>query len=173
MATAAKGDYYNLLGVKRGVSTADVRKAYKRLARKFHPDVNPGDASAEERFKQIQEAYDVLSDAKKRKMYDQHGFYSDHFQPAAGAGGAGYGGFDFGGFDFSEVTPRGNSFRDIFVFDRRIAAQADSTRLAALAELAASRDGSTGEPEDDPGLTGRLFNSLTRPEPGGELSRAV
>ncbi len=114
MATAAKGDYYNLLGVKRGASTADVRKAYKRLARKFHPDVNPGDTSAEERFKQIQEAYDVLSDAKKRKMYDQHGFYSDHFQPAAGAGGAGYGGFDFGGFDFSEFTPKGSNFRDIF-----------------------------------------------------------
>ncbi len=56
MATAAKGDYYNLLGVKRGASTADVRKAYKRLARKFHPDVYPGDASAEERFKQIQDA---------------------------------------------------------------------------------------------------------------------
>ena len=97
MATATKQDYYETLGVKRGAAAEEVRKAYRRLARKHHPDVNPGDKSAEEKFKQIQEAYDVLSDPKKRKMYDQFGFYSEQFKggPAPGAGG-----FDFGGFDY-------------------------------------------------------------------------
>ena len=76
MATATKQDYYETLGVKRGAAAEEVRKAYRRLARKYPPDVNPGDKSAEEKFKQIQEAYDVLSDPKKRKMYDQFGFFS-------------------------------------------------------------------------------------------------
>ncbi|MFQ5741821.1 MAG: DnaJ domain-containing protein, partial [Acidobacteriota bacterium] len=84
MVTATKTDYYQVLGLKRGASADEVRKAYRRLARKYHPDVNPGDKSAEEKFKHIQEAYDVLSDSKKRKMYDQYGFYSDQFKPGAG-----------------------------------------------------------------------------------------
>jgi molecular chaperone DnaJ len=111
MPTATKPDYYQVLGVKRGASAAEIRKAYRRLARKFHPDVNPGDKAAEEKFKQIQEAYAVLSDPKKKKTYDQYGFYSDQFKPGAGPGG----GFDFGGFDFSDVGggQRGG-FRDIF-----------------------------------------------------------
>ena len=118
MATATKQDYYETLGVKRGAAAEEVRKAYRRLARKYHPDVNPGDKSAEEKFKQIQEAYDVLSDPKKRKMYDQFGFYSEQFK---GGPGPGAGGFDFGGFDFSDfaaggpgASGRGSSFGDIF-----------------------------------------------------------
>jgi len=141
MPTQTK-DYYATLGVKRTASPEEIRKAFRKLARKHHPDVNPGDRHAEARFKEISEANEVLSDPKKRKIYDQVGFYSDNIDPAAaeayargggfGAGGfAGFPGagtagargvpFDFGGFDFSDFssgegtgTRRGASFRDIF-----------------------------------------------------------
>src|SRR5580658_1029765 len=109
MATTPKHDYYKTLGVERGAEEDDIRKAYRKLARKYHPDLNPGDKSAEERFKNVQEAYDVLSDAKKRSMYDQVGFYSDAGFAAGGAGAAPGGtprggpNMDFGGFDFSEM----------------------------------------------------------------------
>ena len=144
MATATKKDYYEILGVKKSASAEEIRKAFRKLARKYHPDVNPGDKSAEEKFKALSEANDVLSDPKKRKIYDQLGFYSDNIDPAAaeayarggptGAGGFGdvpnarTGGgqgvpFDFGGFDFSDLVDNagrarrsggGGGFRDIF-----------------------------------------------------------
>src|SRR6202030_813805 len=144
MATTAKKDYYEILGVKKSASAEEIRKAFRKLARRYHPDVNPGDKSAEEKFKALSEANDVLSDPKKRKIYDQVGFYSDNIDPAAaeayarggptGAGGFGdvsgarpEGGqgvpFDFGGFDFSDLvdsagrgrrTGGGGGFRDIF-----------------------------------------------------------
>jgi len=122
MPTTAKKDYYELLGVARKANTTDIRAAFRKLARKYHPDLNPGDKSAEEKFKQLQEAYDVLSDSKKRQMYDQYGFYSDNLPPG-GPGGAGAHGeeqdvnFDFGGFDFgggSGAAGGGASFRDLF-----------------------------------------------------------
>src|SRR6516165_10633544 len=103
MATTTKSDYYELLGVPRKASAKDIRAAFRKLARKYHPDLNPGDKSAEEKFKQLQEAYDVLSDPKKRQIYDQFGFYSENI-PEGGAPGTaeGSGGpnvnFDFGGF---------------------------------------------------------------------------
>ena len=129
MATTTKKDFYELLGVKKSASAEDIRKAFRKLARKYHPDVNPGDKSAEEKFKAISEANDVLSDPKKRKIYDQVGFYSDNIDPAtaeayarAGGGARGPSGFpggfpggqpgggphgvpfDFGGFDFSDFA---------------------------------------------------------------------
>src|ERR1700693_2249359 len=127
MATTSKKDYYEILGVKKSASAEEVRKAFRKLARKYHPDVNPGDKSAEEKFKALSEANEVLSDAKKRKIYDQVGFYSDNIDPAtsegyakAGSagggspggfsgGGAGQAGgqgvpFDFSGFDFSDLA---------------------------------------------------------------------
>jgi molecular chaperone DnaJ len=108
---AAKKDYYETLGVARGASEDEVRKSYRRLARKYHPDLNPGDKSAEAKFRDVQEAYDILSDAKKRQMYDQYGFYSENGMPGAGGpfGGAEGGGinFDFGGFDFSDFAKGG------------------------------------------------------------------
>ena len=121
MATTTKQDYYELLGVPRKASAKDIRTAFRKQARKYHPDLNPGDKSAEEKFKQLQEAYDVLSDAKKRQMYDEHGFYSENYQPngpaAPGGGDSGGVNFDFGGFDFGGETGGaggGGSFRDLF-----------------------------------------------------------
>jgi molecular chaperone DnaJ len=119
MATTQTKDYYGTLGVKKTATAEEIRKAFRKLARKYHPDVNPNDKKAEEKFKEISEANDVLSDEKKRKIYDQLGFYSDNIDPAAAEAAArgGYGGggqgagtrgrgaqevpFDFGGFDFS------------------------------------------------------------------------
>jgi molecular chaperone DnaJ len=125
----AKQDYYQVLGIKRDAKPDEIKKAYRRLARKYHPDVNPGDKSAEERFKLITEAHDVLSDEKKRKVYDRFGQYSDNLAeaaargatPGAGAGGRATPGFDFSGFDWgtsstsgSTAGGGGSSFRDIF-----------------------------------------------------------
>src|SRR5882672_4359361 len=131
MATTPKHDYYETLGVPRTADADEIRKAYRKLARKYHPDLNPGDKSSEDRFKNVQEAYDVLSDSKKRQMYDQFGFYSDNgFAGQPPPGGQGHQGqqFDFSGFDFSDfasgpgaggagsrrTTETGGGFRDIF-----------------------------------------------------------
>jgi molecular chaperone DnaJ len=154
MATTTKKDYYEILGVKKSASAEDIRKAFRKLARKYHPDVNPGDKASEEKFKALSEANEVLSDPKKRKIYDQVGFYSDNIDPAtaeayarAGQSGGGFPGgsqpggqgvpFDFNGFDFSDLinnagrsqrtSGSGGSFRDIFgsIFGGGRGAQAD------------------------------------------------
>ena len=119
MPTTSKTDYYELLGVSRKASAKDIRTAFRKLARKYHPDLNPGDKAAEEKFKQLQEAYDVLSDTKKRQMYDQYGFYSENMSPGGYPGGADAGGqdvnFNFDGFDFGQAQGGGgSSFRDLF-----------------------------------------------------------
>src|ERR1043166_5847466 len=98
MATTQQKDYYGTLAVKKSASGDDIRKAFRKLARKHHPDVNPGDKKAEEKFKEISEANDVLSDPKKRKIYDQLGFYSDNIDPAAAEAYARGGVFGAGGF---------------------------------------------------------------------------
>jgi molecular chaperone DnaJ len=122
--TGGGKDYYQALGVKRDASADEVRRAYRRLARRYHPDLNPGDKAAEEKFKQVQEAYDVLSDSKKRKMFDQLGYYSESGFPGGTAQRPGAG-FGFGGFDFSEAfggSPGGfGGFSDVFseFFGRR------------------------------------------------------
>lgn len=94
---ADKRDYYEVLGVSKNASDADIKKAYRSLAKKYHPDMNPGNTEAEAKFKEANEAYEVLSDEQKRAKYDQFGHAA--FDPTAGAGGGGYGGFGGGGFD--------------------------------------------------------------------------
>src|SRR5216683_2898458 len=136
-----KQDFYEALGVSRTATEDEIRKTYRKLARKHHPDLNPGDKTSEERFKRVQEAYDVLSDPKKRQMYDQVGFYSENGFPGSGPEGQGQQpppGMDFGGFDFSDIftkgagareqtSERGGGFSDIFSqFFRRGGAQQES-----------------------------------------------
>jgi len=130
MPVGTQKDYYATLGVSRGAKPEEIRKVYRRLARKYHPDVNPGNKAAEEKFKEISQAYEILSDEKKRQVYDQYGFYSNNIPPGGPGPGpsteaAGPGpGFDFSGFDFSnaenaeaEAERRGGfggGLRDIF-----------------------------------------------------------
>jgi len=174
MATTAKKDYYEILGVKKSASADDIRKAFRKLARKYHPDVNPGDKTAEEKFKTLSEANDVLSDPKRRKIYDQLGFYSDNIDPAAAeayarggssaAGGfpgggfpggqpgaAGQGGnFDFSGFDFSDLFEGGRG--------RKTA----STEGGGFRDIFSSMFGG-----------GRGAATETGPEPGSDLEYQV
>jgi molecular chaperone DnaJ len=124
MATTPKQDYYELLGVARKAPVKEIRAAYRKLARKYHPDLNPGDKSSEEKFKQIQEAYEVLSDTKKRQTYDQFGFNTPGAAGPQGPGGGynvspedihfDFGGFDYGGGGGAGGAGDGTSFRDIF-----------------------------------------------------------
>lgn len=140
MPTQSQQDHYATLGLERKASTDEIRKAYRRLARKYHPDLNPGDKAAEDKFKKVQEAYDILSDPAKKQMFDQYGFYSEAGMPGAGGrsgfpGGGGAGmppNMNFGGFDFGDIFgsagggapagdfrsgggPHGNAgFQDIF-----------------------------------------------------------
>lgn len=104
---ADKRDYYEVLGVGKNADDSELKKAYRKLAKKYHPDVNPGDAEAEAKFKEATEAYGILSDPEKRKMYDQYG-HAAFENGGGGAGAGGFGGFDFGGFDFSDI------FGDLF-----------------------------------------------------------
>lgn len=100
-----KRDYYEVLGVEKNADDAAIKKAYRALAKKYHPDMNPGDGEAEKKFKEASEAYAVLSDADKRRQYDQFGH-------AAFDGAAGAGGFDFSGMDFGDIV--GDIFGDLF-----------------------------------------------------------
>ena len=103
---AEKRDYYEVLGIQKGASEDEIKKAYKKLARKYHPDMNPGDKEAEEKFKEINEANEVLSDPEKKARYDQFGFAGVDPNYGAGAGGGAYG----GGFDFGDLGDIFGSF---------------------------------------------------------------
>ena len=104
---AEKRDYYEVLGLGKGADEAEIKKAYRSLAKKYHPDMNPGNAEAEMKFKEVNEAYEVLSNPEKKAQYDQYGHAA--FDPTMGGGSGGYGGF--GGFsDFGDLGDLFGSF---------------------------------------------------------------
>ena len=116
-----KRDYYEVLGVGKDADEAALKKAYRQVAKKYHPDVNPGDAEAEKKFKEASEAYAILSDPEKRRQYDQFGHAA--FDQGAGGGAGGFGGFDFSGADFSDIF--GDIFGDLFGGGRRSGGRAN------------------------------------------------
>lgn len=143
-------DYYETLGVQRGASEDEVKKAYRKLARQYHPDRNPGDKQAESRFKEVQEAYDVLSDKKRRAQYDQFGFAGANAGAGAGPGGFnwGGGGAPGGGFEFQgDPEMAAEIFRNMF----------------------GGGSGGGGFEEIFGGQRRRGGGRRTRPEPAGEV----
>ena len=123
---ADKRDYYEVLGVDKNATEAEIKKAYRKVAKKYHPDINPGDKAAEEKFKEAAEAYEVLSDSEKRARYDQFG-HAAFEQGGAGAGG--FGGFDFGGGDMGDIF--GDIFGDFFGGGSRGGARRNGPRQGA------------------------------------------
>ena len=109
-----KRDYYEVLGVSKTASEDDIKKAYRKLAKEFHPDLHPGDKAAEAKFKELNEAYEVLSDPQKKSKYDQFGFAG--VDPSYGAGQPGYGGAytTYGGSGFGDFGDIGDIFSSIF-----------------------------------------------------------
>ena len=122
----SKRDFYEVLGVSRDASERDIKKAYKRLAMKYHPDRNQGDESAADKFKEVKEAYEILTDPQKKAAYDQYG----HAAFEQGGGGFGGGGFGGGGADFGDIF--GDVFGDIFGGGRRGGGQQRAQRGADL-----------------------------------------
>jgi molecular chaperone DnaJ len=112
MNTATKRDYYDVLGLKKNATSAELKKAFRKLARKYHPDVNPNDKASEQKFKEMNEAYEVLSDPKKRKQYDQFGHAAFEQGFGQGPSGGGFGSEGFGGQGAGNFKGRG--FEDIF-----------------------------------------------------------
>ena len=104
---ADKRDYYEVLGVDKSADADTIKKAYRKMAKQYHPDLHPGDKEAEAKFKEVNEAYDVLSDDQKKQIYDQYGH--EGLDPSSGMGGGGFGGFG-GGFDFGDIGDIFGSF---------------------------------------------------------------
>lgn len=148
----AKKDYYAILGVKRRASDKEIRQAYRRLARKYHPDVNAGDKAAEAKFKEINAAYEVLSDAEKRRKYDLYGDqwqYADQFEQARRQGGqrwswsgrgAPFGGFDLGDLGFGDL---GDLLGGLFTGTRTRSGRGESVQHMAEVSLAEAYQGTT------------------------------
>ena len=127
----AKKDYYEVVGVSKSADDKEIKKAYKRLAMKYHPDRNQGDKDAEDKFKEVKEAYEILTDAQKRAAYDQYGHAA--FEQGGMGGGGGFGGGGFGGADFGDIF--GDVFGDIFGGGRRLQRAARGADLRYNIEL--------------------------------------
>ncbi len=172
----AKRDYYAILGVKRGASDKEIRQAYRRLARKYHPDVNAGDKAAEEKFKEINAAYEVLSDPQKRRKYDLYGDqwqYADQFEQARRQGGqrwvrsgrgAPFGGFDLGDLGFADL---GDLLGGLFSGTRTRPRRGENVQHMAEVSLAEAYRGTTRvlniqteEPCTTCGGSGRLVGAV-------------
>jgi DnaJ-class molecular chaperone len=170
----AKKDYYAILGVKRGASDKEIRQAYRRLARKHHPDVNPGDKGAEEKFKEINAAYEVLSDADKRRKYDLYGDqwqYADQFEQARRQGGPRWSssgrGVPFGGFDLDGFGDLGDLLGGLFKGTRTRSGRGEDVQHMAEVTLAEAHRGTTRvlnmqaeEPCSTCGSSGRLVGAV-------------
>jgi DnaJ-class molecular chaperone len=172
----AKRDYYAILGVKRGASDKEIRHAYRRLARKYHPDVNAGDKAAEEKFKEINAAYEVLSDPEKRRKYDLYGDqwqYADQFEQARRQGGqrwswsgrgAPFGGFDVGGLGFGDL---GDLLGGLFSGTRTRSRRGEDVQHMAEVSLSEAYSGTsrvlniqTEEPCSTCGGSGKLVGAV-------------
>jgi molecular chaperone DnaJ len=158
--------------VKKTASAEEIRKAFRKLARKYHPDVNPGDKSAEEKFKTISEANDVLSDPKKRKVYDQLGFYSDNIDPAAAEAYARGGGFGAGGFG---APPTGQGRGGTHVYSQEVPFDFGGFDFSDIGEGAGRRTAGGGFRDIFSGIFGggRGEAMQERPEPGSDLEYQV
>jgi len=170
----AKRDYYAILGVKRGASDKEIRQAYRRLARKYHPDVNAGDKAAEEKFKEINAAYEVLSDAKKRRKYDLYGDqwqYADQFEQARRQGGPRWSwsgrGVPFGGLDLDGFGDLGDLLGGLFKGTRTRSGRGEDVQHMAEVTLAEAYQGTTRvlnmqaeEPCSTCGGSGRLVGAV-------------
>jgi molecular chaperone DnaJ len=133
MAQTPTKDYYAILGLKKTATSDDIRKAFRKLARKHHPDVNPGDKKAEEKFKEISEANDVLSDDKKRRVYDALGYYTDQIDPATAEAAA------RGGYGFSGGAPGGGSSRQTAIFSPASSTRDKKIRAPSRAPISSIR----------------------------------
>jgi len=170
----AKKDYYAILGVKRGASDKEIRQAYRRLARKYHPDVNAGDKAAEGKFKEINAAYEVLSDAKKRRKYDLYGDqwqYADQFEQARRQGGPRWSwsgrGVPFGGLDLDGFGDLGDLLGGLFKGTRTRSGRGEDVQHMAEVTLAEAYQGTTRvlnmqaeEPCSTCGGSGRLVGAV-------------
>lgn len=136
---AVKRDYYDVLGIDRNADEKTIKKAYRKLAKKYHPDTNAGNPDAADKFKEVNEAYDVLGDPKKKKMYDQfgHAAFEAGADPGAGAGAGGFGGFQSGGNgSYQEFHFNGETWMISLVISLEICSTAVTAQAMALAETA-------------------------------------